>query len=114
MSAAVKYTLGRIGLFVVVVAALWPVSMNIFLKLMVALLFSAALSFFLLKRWRDEMAEEMAAAAERRRTEKERLRTALAGEEQDNTDAPAGGAASADQAADQPGTGSDQGRGPAS
>lgn len=85
MSAAVKYTLGRIGLFVVVVAALWPVDIDIFLKLIVALLFSAALSFFLLKGWRDEMAEEMAAAAERRRTEKERLRSALAGDDQEAT-----------------------------
>ena len=57
--------------------------MNIFIKLMVALAFSAALSFFLLKGWRDEMAEEMATAAERRRAEKERLRSALAGEDQD-------------------------------
>ncbi|MGK5522730.1 DUF4229 domain-containing protein [Micromonospora sp. URMC 107] len=83
MSAAVKYTLGRIGLFVAVLAALWLIELNIFIKLMVALAFSAALSFFLLKGWRDEMAEEMAAAAERRRAEKERLRSALAGEDQD-------------------------------
>ncbi|MFF5172693.1 DUF4229 domain-containing protein [Micromonospora sp. NPDC000089] len=82
MSAAVKYTLARIGLFAVVVAALWPVDMNIFLKLMLALAFSAAASFFLLRGWRDEMAEEMAAAAERRRAEKEQLRSALAGDDQ--------------------------------
>ncbi|MCX4468849.1 hypothetical protein C5N14_13085 [Micromonospora sp. MW-13] len=86
MSAAVKYTLGRIGLFVVVFAALWPVGMNIFLKLMLALVFSAALSFFLLRGWRDEMAGEMGEAAERRRAERERLRSALAGDDQ-----PAGG-----------------------
>lgn len=82
MSAALKYTLGRIGLFVVIFAALVPVAMNIFLKLMLALAFSAALSFFLLRGWRDEMAEEMAEAAERRRAEKERLRSALAGEDE--------------------------------
>jgi hypothetical protein len=82
VSAAVKYTLGRIGLFVVVVAALWPVDLNIFLKLMLALAFSAALSFFLLRGWRDEMAGEMAGAAERRRAEKERLRSALAGDDE--------------------------------
>ncbi|EEP72823.1 DUF4229 domain-containing protein [Micromonospora sp. KC207] len=82
MSAAVKYTLGRIGLFVVVIAALWPVDLNIFLKLMLALAFSAALSFFLLRGWRDEMAGEMAGAAERRRAEKERLRSALAGDDE--------------------------------
>ncbi|MEW2383745.1 DUF4229 domain-containing protein [Micromonospora sp. NPDC047707] len=83
MSAAVKYTLGRIGLFVIVLAALWFVEMNLFLKLMLALVFSAAASFFLLRGWRDEMAEEMAAAAERRRSEKERLRSALAGEDEE-------------------------------
>ncbi|TDC26353.1 DUF4229 domain-containing protein [Micromonospora sp. 15K316] len=82
MSAAVKYTLGRIGLFVLVLAALWLVDINVFLKLMLALVFSAALSFFLLKGWRDEMAEEMAGAAQRRREEKERLRSALAGEDE--------------------------------
>lgn len=82
MSAAVKYTLGRIGLFVVVLLGLWPVDMNVFLKLMVALAFSAALSFFLLRGWRDEMAEDMAGAAVRRRDEKERLRSALAGDDE--------------------------------
>ncbi|GHJ10685.1 hypothetical protein TPA0907_50520 [Micromonospora humidisoli] len=88
MSAAVKYTLARIGLFLVVVAALWPVGMNLFLKLMVALIFSAAASFFLLRGWRDQMAEEVAAAAERRRAEKERLRSALAGDDHPGGDAP--------------------------
>ncbi|MBY8871931.1 DUF4229 domain-containing protein [Micromonospora sp. PLK6-60] len=82
MSAAVKYTLGRIGLFVAVLAALWFVDMNMFLRLMVALVFSAALSFFLLRGWRDEMAGEMAESAARRRADKERLRSALAGDDQ--------------------------------
>ncbi|MFI5835161.1 DUF4229 domain-containing protein [Micromonospora sp. NPDC051300] len=81
MSAAVKYTLGRVGLFVGVLAALWFVEMNMFLRLMLALVSSAALSFFLLKGWRDEMAGEMAEAAERRRAEKDRLRSALAGDD---------------------------------
>ncbi|MEU8329479.1 DUF4229 domain-containing protein [Micromonospora sp. NPDC048839] len=88
MSAALKYTLGRIGLFVAVLAALWFVDVNVFLKLMLALAFSAALSFFLLRGWRDELAGEMADATERRRTEKERLRTALAGEDQAPTPTP--------------------------
>jgi hypothetical protein len=82
VSAAVKYTLGRIGLFVGVLAALWLVEMDIFLRLMLALASSAALSFFLLRGWRDEMAGEMAEASERRRAEKERLRSALAGDDE--------------------------------
>ncbi|MEV0425214.1 DUF4229 domain-containing protein [Micromonospora sp. NPDC050495] len=88
MSAAVKYTLGRIGLFVGVLAALWLVEMNMFLRLMLALVFSAALSFFLLRGWRDEMAGEMAEASERRRAEKDRLRSALAGDDRPADDGP--------------------------
>lgn len=88
VSAALKYTLGRIGLFVAVLAGLWLIDMNVFLKLMLALVFSAALSFFLLRGWRDEMAAEIAEAAERRKVEKERLRSALAGEDQPPTDQP--------------------------
>ncbi|MFV2022144.1 DUF4229 domain-containing protein [Micromonospora sp. LOL_023] len=87
MSPAVKYTLGRIGLFVVVVLALWPIDLNIFLKLMIAVIFSAALSFFLLRGWRDDMAQQIAGVAERRRAEKDRLRSALAGDDHpDGTD----------------------------
>ncbi|SCE65769.1 Protein of unknown function (DUF4229) [Micromonospora viridifaciens] len=82
MSAAVKYTLGRIGLFVGVLAALWFVDMSMFLRLMLALISSAALSFFLLRGWRDEMAGEMAEASARRRAEKEQLRSALAGDDE--------------------------------
>ena len=82
MSPSVKYTLGRIGLFALVALALWPVDLNIFLKLMLAVLFSAAMAFFLLRKWRDEMAEQMGNAYQRRRAEKDRLRSALAGEDQ--------------------------------
>ncbi|MEO3748499.1 DUF4229 domain-containing protein [Plantactinospora sp. B5E13] len=98
MSPAVKYTLGRIGLFLVVALALWPVEMDIFLKLMLAVAFSAALAFFLLRGWRDQMAQQLAGASDRRRSEKERLRAALAGEDQ-----PGGGAdRSTDQSAEKP------------
>lgn len=82
MSPAVKYTLGRIGLFLVVMAALLPVPLNIFLKLMLAVVFSAAASFFLLRTWRDQMAEQVAGAVQRRQAEKERLRAALSGDDQ--------------------------------
>jgi hypothetical protein len=82
MRASVKYTLGRLGLFLAVLGALLPVPMNLFLKLMVAVLVSAGLAFFLLRGWRDEMAAGLASAAARRRAEKERLRAALAGEDE--------------------------------
>jgi hypothetical protein len=81
VSPAVKYTLGRIGLFLLCALALWPVALNVLLKLMLAVLFSAALAFFLLRGWRDEMAAQLAGAAERRKAQRERLRAALAGED---------------------------------
>lgn len=92
MSAAVKYTLGRIALFAVVMLALWPIDLDIFVKLMLALAVSAVLSLFVLRNLRDEVAASMAGTAERRRSEKERLRAALAGE-----DEPGGASASPDR-----------------
>jgi hypothetical protein len=82
MAPAIKYTLARLGLFAAVFAALWPLDLDIFIKLMIALLASAGFSFFLLRGWRDQMANQMAAAAERRKAEKERLRAALAGDDE--------------------------------
>ena len=81
MSPAVKYTLGRFGLFVVVLLLLLPVPLNFLVKAMIALVASAAFSYFLLAKWREEMAEQLGSAAQRRREEKQRLRAALAGDE---------------------------------
>jgi hypothetical protein len=81
MSPAVKYTLGRLGLFVAVFALLLPVPLNFLVKAMIALVASAGFSYFLLARWRNEMAEQLGDAAERRQQEKRRLRAALAGDE---------------------------------
>ncbi|WP_305787765.1 DUF4229 domain-containing protein [Symbioplanes lichenis] len=81
MNPALKYTLGRFGLFVVVFALLLPVPLNFLVKAMIALVASAAFSYFLLAKWRNEMAEQLGSAAERRSAEKERLRAALAGDE---------------------------------
>lgn len=81
MSPALKYTLGRFGLFVVVLVLLLPVPLNFLVKAMIALIASAAFAYFLLAKWRTETAEQIEAAAQRRRAEKERLRAALAGDE---------------------------------
>lgn len=82
MSAAVKYTLGRVGLLLLAVLALLPFRLNIFLTLMIALLVSMLASYFLLRRWRDELVAEIATARQKRAEEKERLRAALAGEDE--------------------------------
>jgi hypothetical protein len=81
MSPAYKYTLGRLGLFAVVFAALTPVPLNILVRAMIALFASAGLGYFLLAKWRNEMAETLGAAQARRQAEKSRLRAALAGDE---------------------------------
>jgi hypothetical protein len=80
-----KYTLARLGLFVAVAAVLLvvPIELNPFLKLGIALIASAILSFFLLRKLRDDVANQLADSARQRADRKEKLRSALAGEEQD-------------------------------
>jgi hypothetical protein len=82
MSPYLKYTLGRLGLFALVFVLLLPLPLNILVKAMIALLFSAVLSYFLLADWRNKMGERLAESAGRRSAEKERLRAALAGDEE--------------------------------
>ena len=85
MSPAVKYTFGRLVLFLVcafLAFGVLPRDLNDFLKLLVALLVSLPLSYFLLRNWRDQMAERIVTGRERRHEEKQRLRAALAGEDE--------------------------------
>jgi hypothetical protein len=82
MSPAIKYTFGRVGLFVVFFLLLLPVPLNFLVRAMIALVVSAVLSYFLLARWRNEMATVISSASQRRISEKERLRAALAGDEE--------------------------------
>lgn len=81
MSPAIKYTLGRVGLFVVIAAALLPLHLNLFLNLMIALLVSMPLSYFVLKRWREQMAEKIDDSLQKRKDEKRKLRAALSGDD---------------------------------
>jgi len=82
VSPTVKYTLARLGLFVVIFAVLLPVPMGLFLKLILALAFSAAVSWFFLRTWRDQMAQQLADTVDKRRADKAKLRSALAGDEE--------------------------------
>lgn len=86
MNPMLKYTLGRLGIFVaflVPVALLFPPELNPLLKLLIALVPSAIVSFFALRQWRDEVAEQMSTKSRRRSSEKERLRAALSGDDED-------------------------------
>jgi hypothetical protein len=53
---------------------------------MIALLVSAALSFFLLRGLRDQVAQRMADSAQRKADERRRLRSALAGDDEPKSD----------------------------
>ncbi len=80
----VKYTLGRLGLLVgalLILLVLFP-GMDLILTLLIAFVVSFALSWFLLRGWRDEMANDLARTAERRKQKKQQLRSALAGEDE--------------------------------
>jgi hypothetical protein len=80
-----KYTLARFGLFIVAAAVLLviPIELNPFLRLGIALIASAILSFFLLSKLRDEVANQLADGARERADRREKLRSALAGDDQD-------------------------------
>ena len=83
MSPFMRYSLARLGIFVIVAAGLFfvPIQVDPLLRLMVALLVSAAVAYLLLGRLRMQVGEQVAGAAQRRAERKERLRSALAGEE---------------------------------
>jgi Protein of unknown function (DUF4229) len=83
MNPALKYTLARILLFVVCVGLVsLPAGMDYLLRLLIALVVSAAASFFFLRQWREQLAEQLSNASRRRVDEKERLRSALAGDDE--------------------------------
>ena len=83
MSPIVKYSLARLGLFGLVALAVLavPVDVSLFLKLMVALLISACLAFFLFKGLREEASVQAVGAAQRRTEKRDRLRAALNGDD---------------------------------
>jgi hypothetical protein len=83
MSALLKYTLARLGLFVLAAGAMFavPLDISVLLKLMIAVVISAALAFFLLKGLREEASVQAVGAAARRTEKRERLRAALNGDD---------------------------------
>jgi hypothetical protein len=80
VNAGLKYSLGRLALFVVVVAVLLPVPVPLLIKLMMALIISAPLSFVLLKRWRLEFGQRIDGRVRRRRERRDQLRAMLRGD----------------------------------
>lgn len=81
MSVGLKYSLGRLGLFVGVWLLTLPLPIPMLLKLMIALLVSAPLSFVLLRRWRLGFSEQLDARGRERGAQKARLRASLRGDD---------------------------------
>ncbi|HLL64770.1 MAG TPA: DUF4229 domain-containing protein [Micromonosporaceae bacterium] len=88
MNPVVKYTLARFGLFILVAAVLIavPVPIHLLIKLALAIVISAALSLFLLRGLRDQVMAHWAGVAAERAARKERLRAALAGDDEPSQD----------------------------
>jgi hypothetical protein len=88
MNPMMKYTLGRVGLFVIlaVVLLVLPIPLDFFLRLLIALVVSMALQFVVLRKWRAEMIDYVDGAMSRRRDEKAKLRAALSGDDVQDED----------------------------
>ena len=86
--AATKFTLGRVGLFLAffLVMLVVPVPLSadtaLLVRLMVAAVGSAVASWFLLAGWRGDMAVSIERSMSARRTDRENLRAALAGDDE--------------------------------
>jgi hypothetical protein len=83
VSPFLKYTLARLGLFVLVAAAMLvlPLGIEPLLRLLIAVVVSAALAFFLLKGLREQASVHAVGMVERRSEKRERLRAALNGDD---------------------------------
>jgi hypothetical protein len=84
ISPVTKYTLGRVGLFVLCAAALLPLPLDLLVKLMIAIIASFGLQLVVLRKWRAEMIGQVDSTVAQRRAEKAKLRAALAGEDDES------------------------------
>jgi 5-bromo-4-chloroindolyl phosphate hydrolysis protein len=78
----VKYTLARVGLFVVLGVILTMLVHNLILALLISAVVTSVASLFLLKKWREEVAATLETSMAARRSEKQKLRSALAGDDE--------------------------------
>jgi hypothetical protein len=76
------YTLGRLGILVVLVALLWLLRVPEIPALLFGVLLSMPVSYVLLRPARDRLTEALAARSVHRRRAKEELRARLSGEEE--------------------------------
>ena len=75
------YTLARLGVFVGSLVILYVIGFRSWFLALGALLVSAPLSYFLLRRQRERFAQRVEGRVSRRRAERQRLRAALRGDD---------------------------------
>jgi hypothetical protein len=77
----VMYTVGRLGIFVLLTLLLWWVGLDLWSGLLFGLLLSMPVSYFALRASRERLNEGLAARSLARKTAKEDLRARLSGPE---------------------------------
>lgn len=82
MKPFIQYNLLRLGLFAIALGLVWFLPLGLLAQLMLAIVASGVASLFLLKRVRDRVAEDLSTGVQRRRAERDRLRSALAGDDE--------------------------------
>jgi hypothetical protein len=89
VSPIVRYTVARLGLFAAVAVLLIavPLPVAIFLKLAIAVLVSAILSWMLLGNLREQVARQLSTVAKGRQARRQQLRAALSGDDEKDGDA---------------------------
>jgi hypothetical protein len=89
VTPGLKYTLARFGVFVactVPAALLLPHSLDLLVRIFIGAVLSAVVSLLVLSKWRNQMADQISTGLQQRREEKDRLRAALAGEDEPGTE----------------------------
>ena len=80
----VMYTVGRLGIFVLLALILWWVGLDLWSGLLFGLLLSMPISYLALRPSRERLNEGLVARRSARAREKEELRTRLSGTESDD------------------------------
>jgi hypothetical protein len=88
VTPGLKYTLARVGIFAVCTVPailLLPSSLDLLVRIFIGAVLSAVISVVALARLRGQMADQINTVVEQRRVEKEKLRAALAGDDEEET-----------------------------
>jgi hypothetical protein len=90
VTPGLKYTLARFGIFVACTApvVLLFTGLDLLLRILIGAVLSTIVSLVTLRRWRDQMAMQISTGLQSRRDENERLRAALAGEDEQTPGSP--------------------------